>query len=71
MNTKNCIRCGKPARFWSGHVHRDGDRLTAGWCSAECYDAGVDRKKRKCAGCFGPWRRKDGVAPLETATEKT
>ncbi|RPI86170.1 MAG: hypothetical protein EHM34_00300 [Nitrosopumilales archaeon] len=20
METKNCVRCGKPAKFWSGHV---------------------------------------------------
>jgi hypothetical protein len=37
MYTKNCVRCLKPAKFWSGHV-RDGKGTTyAGWCSERCH----------------------------------
>ena len=38
MRTKNCIRCGKKAKFWSGHV-LDGKKIyLAGWCSHRCFN---------------------------------
>jgi len=37
MQTKNCIRCFKPAKIYSGHVLDDkGKQITAGWCSERC-----------------------------------
>ena len=34
MQTKNCVRCGRPAKFWCGHVMlKNGERIMAGWCS--------------------------------------
>lgn len=37
--TKNCIRCFKPAKIWSGHILRNGRQIVAGWCSERCQDA--------------------------------
>lgn len=39
MDTKNCVRCGKPAKFWSGYVMQDikkRKKVCAGWCSNRC-----------------------------------
>jgi len=36
MKTKNCVRCGKPAKFYSGHVLDGKKKVTAGWCSERC-----------------------------------
>lgn len=36
MQTKNCVRCFKPAKIWTGHVVIDGVKITAGWCSDKC-----------------------------------
>lgn len=50
MRTRNCIKCGRPAIMWSGHVIRINDDksmklqrliwdvITAGWCSKKCMD---------------------------------
>lgn len=37
--TEKCVRCLKPARIWSGHVLKDGEKIIAGWCSKRCADA--------------------------------
>jgi len=31
-HTNNCVQCGAPAKFWSGHVLRHGKKVIAGWC---------------------------------------
>ena len=44
--TLNCVRCCKPAKFWSGHVDYfkyTGNRMRrvsviAGWCSNRCFN---------------------------------
>lgn len=35
--TRNCVRCFKPALFWSGYVlDRRRQMVLAGWCSKKC-----------------------------------
>lgn len=35
--TTKCIKCGKPAKMWTGHVQkRNGEHILAGWCSKRC-----------------------------------
>jgi len=35
--TKSCVRCGKPARYWGGFVaKRNGKAVLAGWCARKC-----------------------------------
>jgi hypothetical protein len=36
MKTKNCVRCFKNAKMWTGHVLQGKKVITAGWCSAKC-----------------------------------
>ena len=44
--TMNCVRCGKPAKIWSGHVDYfkyTGNKMRrvsviAGWCSNRCFN---------------------------------
>jgi len=51
--TKKCIRCGKEAKMWAGHVRkRDGKAVLAGWCSRRCVNA--------WKGYYGPFRWKHG-----------
>lgn len=38
-DTKNCVRCLKPAKLWSGHVLDNKRQVTAGWCSESCMDS--------------------------------
>ena len=53
IQTKKCIRCGKEARTWCGHVKkRNGKAVLAGWCSKRCLDIG--------ASCHGPFMKKHG-----------
>jgi hypothetical protein len=37
--TKNCVRCLKPAKMWTGHVRdlETKEEIIAGWCSQRCY----------------------------------
>ena len=38
--TTKCIRCGKEAKIWIGHVlKRNGYTVLAGWCSHRCEKA--------------------------------
>jgi hypothetical protein len=51
--TTKCIRCGKEAKFWTGHVRkRNGDVVLAGWCSERC--------KKSWIGLCGPFKKKYG-----------
>lgn len=51
--TTKCIRCGKPAVLWTGHVRtKAGEQITAGWCKGAC--------KRIWAGYFGPYKASMG-----------
>lgn len=51
--TKKCIRCGKDARMWTGHVLKnDGKSVCAGWCSKSCINAWT--------GYCGPFLKKHG-----------
>lgn len=36
MMTERCVRCLKPAKFWTGWVARGKRKVTAGWCSTRC-----------------------------------
>lgn len=54
--TKKCIRCGKDAKTWTGHVRkRNGTIVLAGWCSKRCSDA--------WRACHGPFLKKYGEEP--------
>lgn len=53
MQTKNCIKCFKPAKIWSGHVlNEKQEQVTAGWCSSRCMDS---------SGFFGHYHKKMGL----------
>ncbi|UCG02477.1 MAG: hypothetical protein JSW11_00495 [Candidatus Heimdallarchaeota archaeon] len=57
--TKKCIKCGKTARIWSGHVQtKDGRKVLAGWCSEECINSISD-------GYFGRFFKIFGEVKLE------
>lgn len=58
-STRNCVCCGKTARFWSGWVKMAGEIIIAGWCSKRC------NKLRE--GYQGPWHRRDGILRGEVA----
>jgi len=73
-NTKNCIVCGKEAEVWSGHVHykkalkgsTDKDMVTAGFCKEheEILHKGFVSGREgleDCEGCFGKWKKQDGL----------
>lgn len=36
--TTCCVRCGKPARMWSGHILLGKHKVVAGWCLKGCLD---------------------------------
>ena len=36
MQTKNCVRCFKKAKVWTGHILDGKKVITAGWCSNRC-----------------------------------
>jgi len=59
LQTKNCVACGKPAIWFSGHVHLYGCHeihVTAGWCDV-CTDVTNIKKTPYCrnfrTGCLG------------------
>lgn len=62
--TKNCVKCGKEATTWTGHIHHEGEKnldnsYTAGWCE-DCYDKyGQDMNdpdgRPSCVGCLGEY----------------
>lgn len=56
--TSNCIKCGKPAKLYSGHLKARKKmalgnlidiEISAGWCSEKCHDS----MKSDENGCFG------------------
>lgn len=51
MQTKKCVRCGKTAKRWGGHVLRGREKIIAGWCSQRCY---------KNPGFVGHWKKNMG-----------
>lgn len=51
-STRNCIRCFKLAKLWSGYViDSKKEKILAGWCSKRCLDirgfSGHFRKEMK------------------------
>lgn len=54
MQTINCVRCGKLATQWTGHVIKpNGVEVFAGWCD-KCVD---------CRGFSGRWSEDMGEQP--------
>lgn len=67
-----CVKCGKPAVSFSGHLHRGDDTVMAGWCKPcadKYYNMSQDEFilhmakeiKSPCIGCFGQWHQKHGL----------
>ena len=52
--TTKCVRCGKPAQWWSGWVQRGRAHILAGWCSKRCLTTWTH--------CFGRWTPAMGAA---------
>jgi len=52
--TNKCVRCLKPAKFWSGHVLKNNRKIIAGWCSIRCSEA---------PGFVGLWKKEMGLGP--------
>jgi hypothetical protein len=58
--TSNCIKCGKPARLYGGHIKAKKKmalgnlidiKISAGWCSEECYNS----MESDDSGCYGTY----------------
>lgn len=59
MRTKNCVFCGeKNANITSGHVLREGKKVTASFCTHNCSD---DAFKKVYGGCLGDWKEEYGL----------
>jgi hypothetical protein len=56
--TRNCIECYRPARVWTGHVHKGAIKVIAGWCSLHRQKSVIGLVIVKCQGCFGRWNSK-------------
>jgi hypothetical protein len=57
-HTKKCIRCGKFAKMWTGHLlKKNGKQVLAGWCSQRCITA--------WKGYYGPFLKKHGEESTE------
>lgn len=65
--TVNCVKCGKAAVSWSGHVVKyDGETVLAGSCrkcADDYYHSGIESVLRTMAtgGCMGSWREEHGI----------
>lgn len=66
--TRNCIKCGKEATHFTGHVHNETVVLTAGWCE-ECiekfrnnftYPDAISDCVHLGMGCFGYYKKEYG-----------
>jgi hypothetical protein len=55
LSAENCVRCMTKAKLHSGHVVKDGEVVTAGWCSDECADKIAQVVSPTGAGCVGQW----------------
>ena len=63
LQTINCIICGKPAKSYTGHVHRGKTTVIAGFCNRH------PRGSRKfsyrpipdCEGCYGKYKEAHGL----------
>lgn len=65
-DTVYCLMCRCRANSFTGHVHRGDSEVTAGWCSMHRESRYSGRKPRQgCQGCYGTWRKKDGVQEAE------
>lgn len=54
LKTKYCVKCGKTALVWCGHVLRKEERVMAGWCSQTCQDT----KEVGFCGHYKKWMHK-------------
>lgn len=50
--TKRCIRCGKEAKMWTGHILDGKKTVIAGWCTNRCLNA--------YRGCYGKYEESMG-----------
>ncbi len=70
MQTKNCLKCGKPATNFTGHIHMDCGTVIAGWCGDH---VGMMRNSH-VKGCTHPAHRCYGYYPnhmIETTGEQS
>lgn len=64
LSTIDCVKCGKPATYFGGHVHHETNGtdnvIIAGLCQehieAETYSCKTHQK-----GCFGKWKAEMGT----------
>lgn len=63
LQTVNCLVCGKPAETYSGHVHKDKKKVTAGFCGRHPKAARKFsfRPLVNCKGCYGEFRPSYGL----------
>ncbi len=72
---KKCLGCGDPAISYTGHIHTEIGKLTAGWCSVGGYCAKTHKKPDRvnnCSStnphsCYGKYKYSD----IEFRTEPT
>lgn len=64
-HTTQCVRCGKPATVWCGHVHRDEATVTAGWCALNAHP--LQAGDIGSPPCEGEWRGEYGRAAHDRA----
>jgi hypothetical protein len=61
MRTVYCICCVREkAHLYSGHVLKEGKKISAGFCRSQCHFE-MDKKVKPLAGCFGPWKEEYGL----------
>lgn len=53
MTTDKCIVCLEKAQYFSGHVLKDGKKITAGFCSSEHL---FEATRNVYGGCLGDWK---------------
>lgn len=58
--TSNCIICGVKAKYWSGHVLKSNEKITAGVCEQHKY-CHADINIMRGPGCYGEWKEADGI----------
>jgi hypothetical protein len=59
MITAKCVICLNKAFFYSGHVLKDGQKVTAGFCT---YDHAYEGERIAAPnGCLGEWKPEYGL----------
>ena len=59
MRTKDCVFCGNEnAHITTGYVMKDGEKVTASFCSHRCSE---DAFKKVYGGCLGEWKESYGL----------